>query len=185
MRKLSYVMLIGLMVLSLCSISFAREFYGRRKGGDRSGRAYGFNRMILSKLDLTAEQKEKIDKINDSCEIEGINIQSESKTNSVKLRSLLREKAPNREEINQLIDKIAKSKSELMKLKINSKLDVKKVLTEDQINKLDEMKSSMRFDRSKFDRERKSERAYNGKRGAKGRGMYFHKKGYDADSDEE
>ena len=126
-------------------------------------------RMLLrfkDEIALTAEQVSKIEKMNEAFQEAFIRRQADVKVQELKLNSLLKEEKVNRGKMEKLIRGIAKMKTDAQIDRINHLLDVKAVLTADQIKKIDEFKRTRMKRRMKDRKDRSEKRRMRRPRGA-------------------
>lgn len=91
-------------------------------------------------IGITGQQEEKLHKMQQVHQESVIRQEAELKVAEMKFKNLLMEEKVERAKVEGMIREIAKMKTDLMVQKINFLLDIKAVLTPEQIAKLDEMK---------------------------------------------
>lgn len=95
---------------------------------------------VVEKLGLSKEQKQRLEKLQMEMEKENIKVQAELRIKRLELKSLLDEENPNRKEIDKKVQEIGGLHTQLLKNKVYSILELKKVLTPEQEEKLKTMR---------------------------------------------
>lgn len=90
------------------------------------------------KLNLTEEQKEKIQDLKLKLQKELLPIQAELRNAEAELKTMLLEKQPDLRAVNKKIDQISKLQADIKKLKIRHQFDVRNLLTPEQQKKFDQ-----------------------------------------------
>lgn len=83
---------------------------------------------VLEKLNITKDEKDKIEDIRLNAEKENIRTGADVKIKMLELRNLLEKPNTNEKEVDKLVDEIGVLKSKMMKNKVQSVLEIKKVL---------------------------------------------------------
>lgn len=107
---------------------------GRRMGGGYDGR-HGFG--YSWKASLTDEQRKKVDKLRLTYKKEKYLLKAKLKQAKVEFALLITKDSPKKSAIDSKIDQIVKLKKEKLHLKANHKIDVRKLLTDEQRVKFD------------------------------------------------
>jgi len=110
-----------------------RELYPLSQWGLFSGR---FILKYKDSLALTPEQEKKIERIKTAYKETAINGSSEIKMEEFKLAGIIESGNASREEIEKMIRKISKRKSALIIDRFNYHLDLREILTAEQVEKL-------------------------------------------------
>jgi Spy/CpxP family protein refolding chaperone len=114
---------------------------GRMRGavgcGGPAGRGMAAGPMMpmLEGLDLTAEQQAKLADIQERQARQAIGIGADLRLAAMDLQKLVRAEAPDREKINAQIDKMAQLRVQMQKSRIATLLEVRSLLTPDQLKK--------------------------------------------------
>ena len=139
LTKLTLTLLITAGGISLPLLATAepspRWEHGRMHGGGMMHEGgYGTKHSFGHnwKASLTDEQSKKIDKLRLSYKRNTYLLKAKLKQAKVELALLITEDEPNKSGISSKIDQITKLKKEKLHLKTNHKIDVRKLLTEDQ-----------------------------------------------------
>ncbi|MFC2061358.1 Spy/CpxP family protein refolding chaperone [Elusimicrobiota bacterium] len=145
------VLLTAVLVLSGTGVLFAEEgMRGNGKGSHGKHKDKGDSSMhdekgkwmrIMEELDLSQEQKEQIRKKKHESMKKKIEMHSELKLKLHDLKYELTEDKINTGKMNRLIDEISDIQKEMLKFRVNSLLEFKEVLTEEQWNKIKDVKS--------------------------------------------
>ncbi|MCP5053105.1 MAG: hypothetical protein GY940_38415 [bacterium] len=168
------IMLIA-AVLMVVGPSLMAEPQGRRdrmkhsRFGTRLAEKNLFpGKMILrfkDELGLTADQAGKIERMGELVKEASIRGKADVKVQEMKLQSYLKKDQVSRKKLESMIRDIAKMKTDMHIDHMNYLLDVKGVLTAEQIGKVEDFKKNMR--------KRMRKRGMRGKRGQRGkRGNY-------------
>lgn len=96
----------------------------------RHGARHGFGHSW--KASLTDEQRKKVDKLRLSYKRDKYLLKAKLKQAKIEFALLITKDSPSKSNINSKIDKITKLKKEKLHLKANHKINVRKLLTEDQ-----------------------------------------------------
>jgi Spy/CpxP family protein refolding chaperone len=176
MRK---VIAIGLALALVISVS-AMAQQGQRGGGGNcdmsgphgrmgghgmgmgmKGDGLGVNRILMAgdEINLTDEQEQRLEQLMDEFQLERIDKQAEIKKARLALRAMMRDEAPE-SDVMRGIDNVSQLQASMHKMKYQHHQQVKSVLTQEQIDKLKEL--------------RKTRRAEMRERGAQGRRMQRH-----------
>jgi Spy/CpxP family protein refolding chaperone len=95
---------------------------------------------IWRQLDLTDVQKAKIEEIRDRQQRKGITARADMQVAALDLRKLMRADKPNLASINAQVDKIATMRASLRKAQIAALFEMRDVLTDEQRQKLKELR---------------------------------------------
>jgi Spy/CpxP family protein refolding chaperone len=93
---------------------------------------------VLKDLNLTKEQKEKIETIRRKIEKENIALRAELKIKKIELKEMLDDSTIKEKEIFKKIEEIGEIEKKILKNRISGILELRKVLTPEQIEKLKE-----------------------------------------------
>jgi len=91
---------------------------------------------VLSELDLTAEQREKLGKLQVGFQKDSLKLRLQLEEKQLELRRLLLEDPPVQEEIETLVDGMGTVWAEIQKKSISFKMSLEDILTEEQLLKL-------------------------------------------------
>ena len=133
MKSSKLTILSLVLVLSLCiSPTFA---YGPKKAG--SGLPpIG---VLVKELNLTPEQKDQLVELYSQTQKELINIRTQNKIARIDLMNEMMKDNPDEDVLNNLIDKIGENAKKAFGVRINRQLEIKKILTPEQQEKLKEL----------------------------------------------
>jgi len=137
-------------ILGLATMMFLFGFeasaqYGRGHGpgrgnGEGPGRGYGNEpdpgTRIETLLDLSDEQKEKIEKLHLDLQKETLPVRNKIREKNAQLNTLVTEEA-GQPKINTLIEEIGDLRTEFQKSRMNTHLKVRELLTDEQKVKFD------------------------------------------------
>jgi Spy/CpxP family protein refolding chaperone len=105
---------------------------------DQRGPQHGLDR-IAEVLELTDEQKEKIEAIRVKGWEEAKPLRNDLNVKQAELRALIQSDSPNTRTINVKIDEIGKLRTELHKKRVAHRLEIRSLLTKEQQMKFDKM----------------------------------------------
>ena len=91
---------------------------------------------LLRDLDLSKEQRDKIADLRDKQQRSAIRSQADLQVARLDLRRLMRADKPDRAAINRQIDRVTELRSELEKSRVGMMLDMRSVLTPEQLEKV-------------------------------------------------
>jgi len=94
---------------------------------------------VLSKLKLTAEQREKVGKLQDAFQKNSLKLRLQFGEKQLELKRLLLKDSPEEEEIEALVDEMGTVWAEIQKKSISFKMSLEDILTEEQLLKLRRM----------------------------------------------
>jgi len=140
-KKWLVLVLAGLMVAGLVS-SVAAQGRGtktpRSQGRKFVGKDWTGKHTVnrASRLDLTAEQKEKIANLRLTFKEETLDRRTELTRKRLEIQKLLLEAAPNLTRVYELVDEMAPIQAEIQKKTIEFQLKLKSLLTSEQLEKL-------------------------------------------------
>jgi Spy/CpxP family protein refolding chaperone len=95
---------------------------------------------IHQKLDLTDQQREELKALHFNTARGQIKMRADLKIARLELKEILTRAEPNRKEVDQKLDQIAKIQTDLRKSQIDRKLAIREILDEEQLAKLRELK---------------------------------------------
>ena len=91
---------------------------------------------VLSKLELTAEQRERLGKLQDTFQKDSFKLRLKLEEKQLELRRLLLKDSPEEEEIEALVDEMGTVWAEIQKKSISFKMSLEDIFTEEQLLKL-------------------------------------------------
>ena len=130
--RVSLVLFVFLYLLSFSAYAYY---------GSKANYKWWKNPNIASEMGLTRQQVNSIEKIFRSNKNKILRLQRELSQKEILLRQKLNESDSNNEEVLGLIDEIEHIKAELTKIKVQMFLQVKSILTPEQIETLHKIKS--------------------------------------------
>lgn len=151
-KKIITLFIVGFMLLSFSFImdagqrspNFAKKF---RFGIKMAEKNLFSGRMLLrlkDKIGLTSEQVQKIEKMQTLYYESQIRGKSDLKVLELRFNSYLKTKKVNRTKVEKMIREIAKIKTDLQVDHFNYLLDLRSLLTPEQIKKIEEIKVNFR-----------------------------------------
>lgn len=149
------ITLVFTVVLVLVTVGLMAQSEGRDRDMMRHARFGIFMaesnlfppQMILrfkDEIGLTAEQATKLEKMQDQIKEASIRQQADIKVLEMKLNSTLKNEQTDRKKLESMIRDMAKLKTDLQIQHMNFMLDVKNLLTPEQIKKIEEFKKMRR-----------------------------------------
>lgn len=144
MRRFNLIVgLVLFLFLLTSSVSLAQMGCMKMQSGDmkmkHAGGACGIM-QCADKLDLTAEQKDKIKKIHFEAKKEAIKLKAEIELAQLELKYMMMADVPSEKEILKAVDNLGQLKTKMKKAKIQKRFEVRQLLTEEQLGKWKEMK---------------------------------------------
>lgn len=121
----------AILCLMLTAASFCQPM-----GPGGPGQEKDLPPMLLKKLGLTEEQKEKVQSIRSAAEKEKIKVHAELQIKQIDLQEELEKKNVSEKKVDKLIDEIAQLNKKMLESRIKTMLALKKVLTPQQQEKL-------------------------------------------------
>lgn len=140
-KKWLALMLAGLVVAGLVVSAAAQGrgtkapgFQGRRFAAKARWREHTFD--LAGRLNLTAEQKEKIANLRLTFKEETLELRTELTRKRLEIQKLLLEESPNLTRVYALVDEMAPIQAEIQKKALEFRLKLKSLLTKEQLEKL-------------------------------------------------
>lgn len=96
-------------------------------------------------LKITKEQRDKMRQIRDAARKQNIPLEADVKLKRLELRELMRAESPSKEKVASKVKEIDAIKTQIKINRMNSRIDVRNVLTKEQRDKLEEMRAARRF----------------------------------------
>ncbi len=142
MRKKWLVLpVVGLMVVGLVGSAVAQDW--RTKAPRSQSRRFVGKEWLAkrtldlaSRLNLTAEQKEKIANLRLSFKEETLELRTQITRKRLEMQKLLLEASPDLTKVNALVDEMAPIQAGIQKKAIEFRLKLKSLLTKEQLDKL-------------------------------------------------
>jgi Spy/CpxP family protein refolding chaperone len=114
---------------------------GMGMGAGRGGRhGMGHGAAALAALDLTEQQKDRIEAIHDKQRRSAIEIRKNLELARLDMRKLVRADTPDRRAIETQVDRMSGLRAQLQKSQLNAMLDVRGVLTPEQLKQLEQLR---------------------------------------------
>jgi len=147
-KKVTSIVLVSALVLTIGIFAFAAP----QQGGGMRHAGFGMNmaerffiraEMLLrmkDQLGLTPDQVAKIEKMNDQFSEASIKLHANIQIAEIKLKNILSKDNVDRKAAENMIRDIAKMKTDAQVDRINFMLDVKSILTPDQVKKIQELR---------------------------------------------
>ena len=131
----------GLVIVGLIGSAAAHGGNARAAGsqGQRfahKGRTGKLTLLPWSRLNLTTEQKENIANLRLTFEEKTLELRTELARDRLKIQKLLLEESPDLARVSDLVDEITPIQAEIQKKGIEFSLQLKSLLTEEQLEKL-------------------------------------------------
>ena len=152
-KKWLVLMLAGLVVAGLVGSAAAQGrgtktpgFQGRRFAAKAWPGKHTFD--LASRLNLTAEQKEKMANLRLTFKEETLELRTQIARKRLEVQKLLLEESPDLARVYALIDEMAPIQAEIQKKGIEFRLKLKSLLTKEQLEKLPGLGLGRGFGRS-------------------------------------
>ena len=152
-KKWLVLVLAGLVVAGLVS-SAAAHGWGTKATGSQGQRftAKGWTGKhpfgLGSRLNLTAEQKEKIASLRLTFKEDTLELHTQIARKRLEIQKILLEESPDLTRVYDLVDEMAPIQAEIQKKAIEFRLKLKNLLTEEQLEKLPGFGLGWRFGRA-------------------------------------
>ncbi|MFT5368775.1 MAG: Spy/CpxP family protein refolding chaperone [Candidatus Latescibacterota bacterium] len=171
-RKMIFA-LIGIFAIAAIT-TFADARPGKRGNrGDRGDRGMMHGKM-MSELNLTDAQKEKLQTLRSTHQKEMIQLRAAAKIAQLELQDVLRQDKPKNADVKTKIAAANAASNKVTEARIMNRLEGKKVFTPEQIKKMQELKSQHNGRngmREGPQGHQGQQRQFHGRRGQHGHGM--------------
>ncbi len=154
------ILWMGIAGLVLVIGSTAVQARGHR------GRQHHFAGPRFEQLDLTQIQKDQMKSLRSENQKQMIQLRADMQLAHVELGELMHEKNPNQKQVGKAVAKVNSARGKMTASRVHQKLAVNKILTDEQLQKLEEMPRGRRGGGRHF-----QGRSGPGMRGPQGRGM--------------
>ena len=160
-RKIIFA-LLGLFAIAAVT-TFAHARPGKREGM--------MPHKIMSELNLTDAQKEKLKTMRSAHQKEMIKLQAAAKIAQIELGDVLHQDNPKSGDVKAKIDAANAARNKVTEARIMNRLESKKVFTPEQLKKMEELKSKqgpnhgMKKGRGQFEQRQFRGREFRGQRG--------------------
>ena len=124
--------LIAIMLISASSYTYAQHHPHEKKHTRAHHHKKKHASIIMSIPDLTEKQKEQIKEIHMAKTKKTIPIKNELGEKKARMKTLMSEEKPQEEAIMKLVEEMGALRTQNNKIKIASKLEIHKILTEEQ-----------------------------------------------------
>ena len=151
-KKLTVLVIAGLMLMSVNLLAGPRgadrDMMRHARFGIHMAEQNLFPGFMLLKhkdeIGLTQDQVKKIEKMEEAHKEAGIRKQADIEVLELKLHSFLKKEPVNRKEMEKMVRDIAAMKTDLQIQQMNYLLDVKDILTPEQLDKIESFKKEKR-----------------------------------------
>jgi Spy/CpxP family protein refolding chaperone len=129
-----------------CQMDGHPGFQGRHGGRGMKGDGMGMKGFLAfaDEIELTDDQEKQLEALQLKFQMERIDRQAELKKARVELRSLMRDDDAAESAVLRQIDVVGDLRTDMQKMQFSHRNEMKAVLTEDQINKLEELRKERR-----------------------------------------
>ena len=149
------------LVLTLAAATIVTAQPGRRGGGNCDGPGFGHQgkhhgmgmrdgapglKMVLAhgdEIGLTEQQRDQLEKMSVEFQTQRVDQKAELEKAQIKLKALMRDEA-DEGQVMAGIDNVSKLKADMQKVRYKHHQQVKSVLTEDQVDKLKDLRKDFR-----------------------------------------
>lgn len=131
---------VSLVVVTFLLLSFVAYGFPGKHQGQHGKTQWWNNAEVLEQLDLTGQQKSKIDEIASSNEETMTNLHAQLRASYREFKESMRNPNSTKDEILSKYDQVEKSHKELSRFKIETTLAIREVLSPEQITKLFDIK---------------------------------------------
>jgi len=109
------------------------------------GRQHHFAGPRFEELDLTQEQKDQLKSLRTESQKKMIQLKADMQIAHVELKALLIQKNPNQGSVDKVVSKLSSAQAKMTENRVRQKLAVNKILTGEQLQKLEEMPKGRRY----------------------------------------
>jgi Spy/CpxP family protein refolding chaperone len=103
------------------------------------GRNYHFAGPRFEEFDLTETQKDQLKSLRTDAHKKMIQLRADAQLAHVELKELIHQKNPSQKFVDQAVDKVTAAQASMMKNRVQQKLSMNKILTDEKLQKLEEM----------------------------------------------
>ena len=136
-KKIALGTLIAVLLLSSIGVAFAKGPQGKR-AFPQAPRAYRTVPCysLATGLALSQDQIKKLQQLRLECQKETMELRNALQAKQLELRTLLASKDVDEEKANSIVDEIGKLRTDIREKTIHYQLEMRKVLTQEQWDKL-------------------------------------------------
>ncbi len=149
-----YVLFMAVILFFLSFTLFPPDAQGQEAKKPEKKVSRGYARPRGISLDLTAEQKSKLEEFRKKRQEESKASRENIRAIQKELRELMRDPEANEKKILEIYDKLAKFRSDRFKKSVQHRKELKKILSLEQWEKLEKARKRMARTRGKFMRRR-------------------------------
>ncbi len=139
MRRWTIIITLCILTVTMSASAFAQG-KGKRGGLQRVN-------MMKSELNLTDEQYDQIKTLTVEREKKAIDLRSQTELLQLELEEIMTADKPSKSAALKKVEQIGVVRTELQKLRVGYRIDLKNVLTPEQIEKMQELRLERRKDR--------------------------------------
>lgn len=110
------------------------------------GPGIGHLLMVGGKIGLTDEQEDQLEQLQVDFKMEQIDRKAEMQKAQVQLRTLMRDDNAAERDVFRMIDDLSRMKADMQKMRYTHRLQIHSILTEEQIEKMKELRQERRGD---------------------------------------
>jgi len=174
MKKLYWCLLGVPILIGLASYSIAQSGGGRMGKGGMGGGQHGFTfwkvEKIVEKLAITPDQIQQLDDIDYKFQLDKIDPEARVKKARLEMDHLLSQDSYPDQKVTGLVDEIIAGSSDMMKLGLNKQIAIRKILTPEQWDQLQQMRQNRsRKMKKNWSGGQKGKRRHGGEGGGRGR----------------
>jgi len=114
----------------------------------RGDRGPGIGRLLMAadEIGLTDEQEDQLEQLQVDFKMEQIDRKAEMQKARVQLRTLMRDDNAVERDVFRMIDDLSRMKADMQKMRYTHRLQIHSILTEEQIEKMKELRRERRGD---------------------------------------
>jgi len=151
-KKLTVFVIVGMMLITMNLAADPRggnrDMMRHARFGIHMAENFLFPGRILLKfkdeINLTPKQVQVIEKMDENYKEAGIRKQADIKILELKLHSYLKKDPVDRKQMEKMIREVAQMRTDMQIDRMNYLLDVKKILTKEQLEKIESLKKRRR-----------------------------------------
>lgn len=146
MKRLTVLTVFAVLIMAVTA-HFAYAQPGSGKRGKHHGEGLKQLEIWKDELNLTDAQYDQLKDMMVENEKEAIELRSQMEVLRLELEEIMTEDKPNKTEALKKVDELGTVRTKLQKLRVGLRIDMKNVLTDEQIDKLQELRAERRQDR--------------------------------------
>jgi|SaaInl8_200m_RNA_FD_contig_21_691924_length_661_multi_14_in_0_out_0_1 Spy/CpxP family protein refolding chaperone len=137
------------MWMGVVTLILALGFAAVHARGHR-GKRHHFAGPRFEALDLTQDQKDQLRSLRSEGQKQMIKLKADMQLAHLELKDLMQQRSPDQKKVDRVVDKMNAAHAKMTSSRVKQQLAVHKVLTEEQLQKLNEKPTGQRRGRGHF-----------------------------------